>query len=112
MVFSLHLRPYLMHLLRWRRLTHGYLTADLSYVIFTRRFPTPAQDDAGRMAQEAFLAGNCVVNWSSWVVPSVVGIVLGVLLALALTIVVSAVLQFSAAALIGAFFGYAVGRRG
>ena len=28
-VFSLHLRPYLMHLPRWRRMTHGYLTADL-----------------------------------------------------------------------------------
>ena len=41
-VFSLHLRPYLMHLPRWRRLTHGYLTADLSYVLFTRRFPQPA----------------------------------------------------------------------
>jgi predicted branched-subunit amino acid permease len=26
-VFSLHLRPYLMHMPRWRRMTHGYLTA-------------------------------------------------------------------------------------
>ena len=43
-VFSLHLRPYLMHLPRWERMVHGYLTADLSYVIFTRRFATPAAD--------------------------------------------------------------------
>ncbi|AEG94804.1 AzlC family ABC transporter permease [Ramlibacter tataouinensis] len=75
-VFSLHLRPYLMHLPRRERLVHGYLTADLSYVIFTRRFPQPAQDAAGRRAQEAFLAGNCAVNWASWVGASVVGVAL------------------------------------
>src|SRR6478735_12689191 len=38
MVFSLHLRPYLMHMPRWRRLVNGYLTADMSYAMFTRRF--------------------------------------------------------------------------
>ncbi|RYY67372.1 MAG: branched-chain amino acid ABC transporter permease, partial [Comamonadaceae bacterium] len=31
-VFSLHLRPYMLHMPLWRRLTHGYLTADLTYV--------------------------------------------------------------------------------
>lgn len=75
-VFSLHLRPYLMHLPLWQRLTHGYLTADLSYVIFTRHFPTPAADAAGRLAQESYLAGNCCVNWASWVGASLVGIAL------------------------------------
>ena len=75
-VFSLHLCPYLIHLPLWRRLTHGYLTADLSYVLFTRRFPQPAADRAGRLAQEAYLAGNCAVNWASWVGASVVGVVL------------------------------------
>jgi predicted branched-subunit amino acid permease len=75
-VFSLHLRPYLVHLPVWRRLTHGYLTADLSYVLFTRHFPQPADDAAGRLAQEAYLAGNCFSNWASWVVPSVAGIAL------------------------------------
>jgi predicted branched-subunit amino acid permease len=75
-VFSLHLRPYLMHLPLWQRLTHGYLTADLSYVLFTRRFPVPAADAAGRTAQEAYLAGNTFVNWGSWVGASLVGIVL------------------------------------
>ena len=40
-VFSLHLRPYLMHMPRWRRLVNGYLTADLSYALFTRRFERP-----------------------------------------------------------------------
>jgi predicted branched-subunit amino acid permease len=75
-VFSLHLRPYLLHLPLWRRLANGYLTADLSYALFIRRYPHPAQDDEGRLAQEAFLAGNCAVNWGSWVGASLVGVAL------------------------------------
>jgi predicted branched-subunit amino acid permease len=72
-VFSLHLRPYLMHLPLWQRLTHGYFTADLSYVLFTKRFPKPARERDGQLAQEAYLAGNCFVNWCSWIGASLVG---------------------------------------
>ncbi len=75
-VFSLHLRPYLMHLPWLERITHGYLTTDMTYVLFTRRFAQPAQDDAGRLAQEAYLAGNCCVTWCSWMAASVVGVVM------------------------------------
>ena len=38
-VFSLHLRAYLMHLPRWRRLVNGFLTADMSYALFTQPLP-------------------------------------------------------------------------
>lgn len=72
-VFSLHLRPYLLHQRLWRRLLSGYLTADLSYVMFTRRFPEPGPDPAERQGQEAYLAGNCTLMWLSWVVPSLLG---------------------------------------
>jgi predicted branched-subunit amino acid permease len=75
-VFSLHLRPYLVHLPLARRLAHGYFTADLTYVLFTNRFAQPATDDAGRLAQEAFLAGNAALNWGSWTGASVLGIAL------------------------------------
>jgi predicted branched-subunit amino acid permease len=75
-VFSLHLRPYLMHLPRWRRLVNGYLTADLSYALFTRRFPEPALAAAERLEQEAYLAGNYFVTWSAWMGLSVAGIAL------------------------------------
>ena len=75
-VFSLHLRPYLVHLPLWERLAHGYVTADMSYALFTRRFPEPATDAAGRRAQEAFLAGNCVVTWCAWIGASLLGIAL------------------------------------
>lgn len=75
-VFSLHLRPYLMHLPRWRRLVNGYFTADLSYALFTRQFPTPGETPQQRREQEAYLAGNYGVTWCSWMGTSVVGIVL------------------------------------
>jgi predicted branched-subunit amino acid permease len=75
-VFSLHLRPYLMRLPRWRRLVNGYLTADLSYAMFTGRFPQPASGPAEQLAQEAYLAGNYFVTWCSWMGLSVLGIVL------------------------------------
>ncbi|RZJ06422.1 MAG: branched-chain amino acid ABC transporter permease, partial [Haliea sp.] len=75
-VFSLHLRPYLMHLPRWRRLMNGYLTADLSYALFIRRFPEPATDADQRLQQEAYLAGNYFVTWCAWMGLSVVGIAL------------------------------------
>jgi predicted branched-subunit amino acid permease len=75
-VFSLHLRPYLMHQPRWRRLVNGYLTADLSYALFTHRFPRPGTTAAEHAAQEAYLAGNYCVIWISWMAPSVAGIAL------------------------------------
>ena len=75
-VFSLHLRPYLIHLPWWQRLAQGYVTADMSYAIFTHRFTQPATDAEGRAAQEAFLAGNAAINWSSWVGASLLGIAL------------------------------------
>jgi predicted branched-subunit amino acid permease len=75
-VFSLHLRAYLMHLPRWQRLMHGYLTADISYVLFTKRFPKPGQTQAEHRAREAYLAGNCFVAWLSWMVASLAGIAL------------------------------------
>ncbi len=75
-VFSLHLRPYFMHLPRWERMAHGYFTADMSYVLFTRRFPQVGTDDSQRLAQAAYLSGNCVVNWGTWVSASVIGVAL------------------------------------
>jgi predicted branched-subunit amino acid permease len=76
-VFSLHLRDYLMHLPRWRRLVNGFLTADMSYALFTQRYPEPASDAEGRLAQEAFLAGNYFLTWCSWCFASLVGIAIG-----------------------------------
>lgn len=75
-VFSAHMRPYLMHLPRGPRLLLGYLTADLSYVLFVRRYPHPGDDPVQRQAQLAYLAGGCVLNWASWQTASLLGIAL------------------------------------
>jgi predicted branched-subunit amino acid permease len=76
-VFSLHLRPYLMHMPRWRRMLNGYLTADMSYAMFTHRFPAPPQTPAECNEQEAFLSGNYFTTWTAWMVSSILGIFLG-----------------------------------
>jgi predicted branched-subunit amino acid permease len=76
-VFSLHLRPYMMHMPRWRRMVNGYLTADMSYAMFTRRFPQPGATPAQWREEEAFLSGNYFVTWTSWMGASVAGILLG-----------------------------------
>jgi predicted branched-subunit amino acid permease len=75
-VFSAHLRAYLMHQPLWRRLVSGFFTADLSYVLFTKRYPHPSDEALTRRAQEAYLAGNAAMSWSAWVGPSLLGIVL------------------------------------
>ena len=75
-VFSAHMRPYVMHLPLWQRLLTGYFTADLTYVLFVKRFHTPATDDAGRLEQMAYLAGNGGINWFSWTSTSVLGVLL------------------------------------
>ena len=75
-VFSLHLRPYLMHMPRWRRITHGYLTADMSYALFTRTYAQAPRNRAEEQAQEAYLTGNYCVTWCAWMGMSLLGILL------------------------------------
>ncbi|PIT71747.1 AzlC family ABC transporter permease [Limnohabitans sp. B9-3] len=75
-VFSLHLRPHLIHLPRWERLMHAYVTADISYVLFTKRFHKPGATPEERLGQEAYLAGSDCLNWSGWMVASLLGIAL------------------------------------
>ena len=76
MVFSAHMRPYMIKLARPVRLLLGYVTADLSYVMFTRRYPTPPTNDTQQLAQLAYLAGGCSACWMSWQVASLLGMAL------------------------------------
>lgn len=75
-VFSLQLHHYMAHLPTWQRLATGYLTADLSYVLFVRRYPHPSPDPAGKLAEQAYLAGSNLMNWGSWISASLVGVAL------------------------------------
>ena len=71
-VFSAHMRAFLMHLGLRQRLLCG----DLTYVLFIKRHPQPASDEAGRFGQIAYLLGNGSINWFSWTASSLVGVVL------------------------------------
>lgn len=75
-VFSAHLRPYMMHLRFWRRIFLGYFMADMNYALLTQRFPHPATDPAGQAARDAYMLGGGAMAWFSWVVPSLLGIAL------------------------------------
>ena len=75
-VFSAHMRAYMMHVPRAPRLLLGYLTGDLTYVLFVKRHPQPADDAAGRTAQMAYLLGNGSINWFSWTSSSLLGVIL------------------------------------
>ncbi len=72
-VFSAHLRAYLMHMPLKRRLLLGYITGDLSYILFIQKFPQPATNEAERAEQVAFFCGHCTCNWCTWILFSVLG---------------------------------------
>ncbi len=76
-VFSAHLRDYVLHDPLWRRLLKGYLFADLNYVMFTRRFPQPATDAEGRAAQDAYWWASGWTGWVVWTVTGLLGVALG-----------------------------------
>lgn len=72
-IFSAGLRPFVIHLPRWKRMGLAYVCADLSYVVFMQHH---ANEEPGRAGQAEYLAGCCAVNWLGWQVASVAGIVL------------------------------------
>ena len=76
-VFSLHLRAYLIHLPLLRRLLLGYTTGDLSYVLLVRRFPAPGRTPRQRRARLAYLWGGNALGWCSWQAAGLAGIFAG-----------------------------------
>jgi len=71
-IFSAQWRPFFMQYPRRKRLALSYFTADLTYVLFMRRYREPREGEG----QMEYFYGGTAVNWFSWQVPSVVGIVL------------------------------------
>lgn len=75
-VFSAHLQPYMAHMPRWQRVLSGFVTGDLSYVFFARRYPKPGVTLEELNAQQAYLMGNCAINFAAWMGFSVIGVLL------------------------------------
>ena len=73
LIVSAQWRPYFGHLPRARRLWLSYFAADLNFVQFMRRFPKPETHPD----QVPYFWGGVAVNWPSWQVMSVLGILLG-----------------------------------
>jgi len=71
-IFSAHWRPYFMRYPLRQRLLLGYVSGDLSYVLFMKRFPEAREDEG----QVEYFVGASVANWVSWQVPAVAGILL------------------------------------
>jgi predicted branched-subunit amino acid permease len=71
-IFSAQWRPFFQRFPLRQRMLLGYFTADLNYVLFMKRFPEP-RDDEGQIE---YFVGGCLVNWSAWQLPSILGIVL------------------------------------
>jgi predicted branched-subunit amino acid permease len=71
-IFSAQWRPFLMRYPLRERLALSYFSADLTYVLFMKRFKEP-RDDEGQIE---YLLGGTSTNWLAWQVPSVIGILL------------------------------------
>lgn len=71
-IFSAQWRPYVAHLPLGPRLRWAYLTADLNYVMFMRRFPQPVPAPE----QPPYFWGGALTNWFAWQIPSLTGIFL------------------------------------
>lgn len=71
-VLSTLWRNYFAHLPRWRRLVLCYFSADLTFVYFTRRYP----ENQSAHGQMSYFLGTCTVNWITWQLSSLAGILL------------------------------------
>lgn len=71
-IFSTLWREHFGHLRRGRRLFMAYLTTDLIFVLFSRRYggQKPAQE------QQSYYWGSALVAWLTWQIPSIAGIFL------------------------------------
>lgn len=71
-IFSAQWRKYFGHLPRWKRLALTSSSADLTYVMFVRRFPDPHPSPE----QLPYFLGSVTWLWVSWQSMATIGIVL------------------------------------
>ena len=71
-IFSAVWRSYFSRFPRWKRCLLGYLSGDVTYINFVRRYPD-AKPQAGQIS---YFLGASLLNWTSWHVSSIAGILL------------------------------------
>ena len=71
-IFSAQWRPYFMHYPLRQRMLLTYISGDLTYVLFMKRFSEPREGEG----QVEYFAGATAASWSAWQLSSVLGILL------------------------------------
>lgn len=71
-IFSSFWREHLGHLPRFKRVFMAYISTDLLFVLFSRRYAGKAPSKA----QENYYWGSALVAWFSWQIPCVAGVFL------------------------------------
>ncbi|UOD51341.1 AzlC family ABC transporter permease [Orrella daihaiensis] len=94
LIFSAALQPYFQSLPWYKRLTYGYFTTDMSFVLFMPRFGDA--DIKGTAAQRSFFLATIVPGWFTWQTSSLLGIALGSLVPTAWSLDYAAVLALMA----------------
>ncbi len=76
-VFSLQWRPFFTPFPLAQRLGLGYISGDLTFALFMRRYGgSPPEPDAPAPVRRDYMAyflGACSVNWLSWQLPALCG---------------------------------------
>lgn len=73
LVFSYQYRPYFSHLPRRKRVALSYFMGDTIFAAFARRYPEPVRQPG----QVDYFLGAALVNYGSWQVAVITGIVAG-----------------------------------
>lgn len=94
LIFSAALQPYFQSLPWYKRVTYGYFSTDMSFVLFMPRFGEAKVK--GTDAQRAFFLATIVPGWFTWQSSSMLGIVLGSLVPTAWSLDFAAVLALMA----------------
>lgn len=76
LAFGAQLRPYVMHMPFWSRITVAFLITEAQYVLFVRRFQTAGRTTAQKNQQVAYLWAVGVTGWWCWQLSSTAGILL------------------------------------
>lgn len=71
-IFSAVWRSHFAHFPRFQRCLLGYLSGDVTYIMFTQRYP----DGKRQPGQIPYFLGASLLNWASWHIASIAGILL------------------------------------
>ncbi len=75
-IFSAQWRPYFMRFSLKTRMALGYLSGDINYVLFMKRYPEPPAEGEAPAGQIEYFWGTVTANYAAWQLPSLIGIVL------------------------------------